>query len=172
MNERNKAATFQGNPLTLVGDEIKVGDKAPDFTVLQNDLSPATLSDYSGKVLILALVPSLDTPVCDMEVRRFNSGVAALGDDIKILTVSMDLPFAQARWCGAAGVEAVQTLSDHRDASLGKGYGALIKELRLLTRAVFVIDRNGTIKHAEYVKEITEEPDYAAALDAAKAALN
>ena len=172
MNERNEAATFQGNPLTLVGDEIKVGDKAPDFTVLQNDLSPATLSDYAGKVLILALVPSLDTPVCDMEVRRFNSEAAALSDDIKILTVSMDLPFAQARWCGAAGVEAVQTLSDHRDASLGKGYGALIKELRLLTRAVFVVDRDGAIKHAEYVKEITEEPDYAAALDAAKAALN
>ncbi len=172
MIERNEAATFQGNPLTLVGDEIKVGDKAPDFTLIQNDLAPATLSDYAGKVLILALVPSLDTPVCDIEVRRFNSEAAALGDDIRILTVSMDLPFAQARWCGAAGVEAVQTLSDHRDASLGKGYGALIKELRLLTRAVFVIDRNGTIKYTEYVKEITEEPDYAAALDAAKAALH
>ena len=172
MNERNEAATFQGNPLTLVGDEIKVGDKAPDFTVLQNDLSPATLSDYADKVLILTLVPSLDTPVCDMEVRRFNSEAAALGDDIKILTVSMDLPFAQARWCGAAGVEAVETLSDHRDASLGKKYGALIKELQLLTRAVFVIDRDGAIKYAEYVKEITEEPDYAAALDAAKAVLN
>ena len=171
MSERNEAATFQGNPLTLVGDEIKVGDRAPDFTVLKNDLSPAALSDYSGKVLILALVPSLDTPVCDMEVRRFNSEAAALGDDIRILTFSMDLPFAQARWCGAAGVEAVQTLSDHRDASLGKGYGALIKELRLLTRAVFVVDRDSTIKYAEYVKEITEEPDYAAALDAAKAAL-
>ncbi|MEA3546650.1 MAG: thiol peroxidase [Thermodesulfobacteriota bacterium] len=172
MSERNEAATFQGNPLTLVEKEIKVGDKAPDFTVLQNDLSPATLSDYDGKVLILALVPSLDTPVCDMEVRRFNNEAAALGDDIRILTVSMDLPFAQARWCGAAGVEAVQTLSDHRNASLGEGYGALIKELRLLTRAVFVIDRDRTIKHAEYVKEITEEPDYAAALDAAKAALS
>lgn len=171
MSERNEAATFQGNPLTLVGDEIKVGDRAPDFTVLQNDLSPVTLSDYKGKVLILLLVPSLDTPVCDMEVRRFNSESAALGDDIRILTVSMDLPFAQARWCGAAGIEAVQTLSDHKDASLGEGYGALIKELRLLTRAVFVIDRDGTVKYAEYVKEITEEPDYAAALDAAKATL-
>jgi len=171
MSERNGAATFLGNPLTLVGDEINVGDKAPDFTVTQNDLSPVGMAEFSGKVLILALVPSLDTPVCDTETRRFNTEAAALGEDVKILTVSMDLPFAQERWCGAAGVEAVQTLSDHKDASMGEAYGALIKELRLLTRAVFVVDREGTVTYAQYVTEISEEPDYDAALAAAKAAV-
>jgi len=168
MSERSGAATFQGNPLTLVGAEIKVGDKAPDFSVLANDLSPAALADYAGKVLIIAAVPSLDTPVCDVETRRFNTEAAALGDDIKILTLSMDLPFAQGRWCGAAGVEAVQTLSDHKDASFGEGYGVLIKELRLLSRAVFVVGRDGKVAYAQYVAEITEEPDYASALDAAR----
>ena len=169
MKERKEAATFMGNPLTLVGDEIKVGDKAPDFTLLKNDLSPTTMTDFAGKVLILTLVPSLDTPVCDTETRRFNSEAAALGEDVAILAVSMDLPFAQGRWCGAAGVEAVVTLSDHRDASMGAAYGALIKELRLLSRAVIVVDRNGVVTYAQYVKEISEEPDYDAALAAAKA---
>ncbi len=170
MTERSGVITFMGDPLTLVGDEVKVGDKAPDFTLLKNDLSPASLADYAGKVLILTLVPSLDTPVCDTETRRFNSEAAALGDDVAILAVSMDLPFAQGRWCGAAGVDAVETLSDHRDASMGEAYGALIKELRLLSRVVLVIDRQGTITYVQYVKEITEEPDYEAALAAAKAA--
>lgn len=168
MSERNGAATFQGNPLTLVGPEIKVGDSAPDFGLVANDLSPASLGDYAGKVLIIASVPSLDTPVCDMETRRFNTEAAALGDDVKILTISMDLPFAQARWCGAAGVVAVQTLSDHKDASFGEGWGTLIKELRLLTRAVFVVGKDGKVAYVQYVSEITEEPDYAAALAAAK----
>ena len=171
MNERQEAATFMGNPLTLVGDEVKVGDKAPDFSLLKNDLSPATLADYAGKVVVLVLVPSLDTPVCDTETRRFNEEAAALGDDVAILAVSMDLPFAQARWCGAAGVEAVETLSDHKDASMGPAYGALIKELRLLSRVVIVVGRDGVVSHAEYLKEITEEPDYDAALAAAKAAV-
>lgn len=169
MSERNGAATFQGNPLTLVGPEIKVGDAAPDFALVANDLSPVTLADYAGKVLVIAAVPSLDTPVCDMETRRFNNEAAALGDDVKILAVSMDLPFAQARWCGAAGVEAVQTLSDHRDASFGEGWGSLIKELRLLTRAVFVVGKDGKVAYVQYLKEITEEPDYDAALAATKA---
>lgn len=168
MSEGNGAATFQGNPLTLVGSELKAGDKAPDFGLVANDLSPATLADFEGKVLVIASVPSLDTPVCDMETRRFNSEAAALGDDVQILAVSMDLPFAQARWCGAAGVEAVKTLSDHKDASFGEGWGALIKELRLLTRAVFVVGKDGVVAHAQYVTEITEEPDYDAALEAAK----
>ena len=168
MNERNGAATFQGNPLTLAGTELKAGDTAPDFTVTGNDLAPVTLADYKGKVLIVASVPSLDTPVCDMETRRFNTEAAALGDDVAILTVSMDLPFAQARWCGAAGVKAVTTVSDHKDASFGLGWGALIKELRLLTRAVFVLDREGTVTYVQYLKEITEEPDYDAALAAAR----
>jgi thiol peroxidase len=168
MSERNGAATFLGNPLTLVGDEVKVGDKAPDFTLLKNDLSPASMADFAGKVLILTLVPSLDTPVCDTETRRFNSEAGALGEDVAILAVSMDLPFAQERWCGAAGVEAVETLSDHRDASMGEAYGALIKELRLLSRVVLVVDRAGIVTYVQYVKEISEEPDYDAALAAAK----
>lgn len=168
MSERSGVATFKGNPLTLIGPEIKVGDKAPEFSALANDLSPASLADYAGKVLIVAAVPSLDTPVCDIETRRFNTEAAALGDDIKILTLSMDLPFAQARWCGSAGVEAVQTLSDHKDASFAEGYGVLIKELRLLSRAVFVIGRDGVVAYVQYVPEVTDEPDYAAALAAAK----
>ena len=168
MIERTGIITFQGNPLTLMGPEIKVGDNAPDFTVSANDLSPVTLADYAGKVLIIAAVPSLDTPVCDTETRRFNVEAAALGDDVKILTVSMDLPFAQARWCGAAGIEAVQTLSDHAGASFGENWGTLIKELRLLTRAVFVVDKDGKVEYVEYLKEITEEPNYEAALNVAR----
>jgi thiol peroxidase len=164
MGERTGIITFKGNPLTLIGPEIKVGDTAPDFTVTTNDLAPATLSDFSGKVLVIASVPSLDTPVCDMETRRFNTEATELGDDVKILTVSMDLPFAQARWCGQAGIEAVQTLSDHAQASFGENWGTLIKELRLLTRAVFVVGKDGKIAYVEYLKEITEEPDYDAAL--------
>ncbi len=168
MTERTGIITFQGNPLTLIGTEVKVGDKAPAFTVAANDLSPVTLSDYEGKVLIIAAVPSLDTPVCDMETRRFNNEAASLGEDIKVLTVSMDLPFAQARWCGAAGIDAVQTLSDHASASFGENWGTLIKELRLLTRAVFVVGKDGKVEYVQYLKEITEEPDYEAALEAAR----
>lgn len=168
MSERTGTITFEGNPLTLIGPEIKVGDTAPDFTVTANDLSPVSLADFSGKVLVIAAVPSLDTPVCDMETRRFNTEAASLGDDVKILTVSMDLPFAQARWCGAGGIEAVQTLSDHKEASFGQNWGTLIKELRLLTRAVFVVGKDGKIEYVEYLKEITEEPDYEGALAAVR----
>jgi thiol peroxidase len=168
MPERTDAVTMKGNPLTLVGAEVKVGDPAPDFTVLDNDLSPATLSDYRGKVCIVSSVPSLDTPVCDMETRRFNTEADRLGGDVAVLTVSMDLPFAQKRWCGAAGVENVVTLSDHRDADFGNAWGLLIKELRLLARAVYVVDREGTVRHAQVVKEIAEEPDYDAVLEAVR----
>lgn len=166
MTERSGAVTFQGNPLTLLGNEVRPGDKAPDFAALDNSLAPVNLSSYSGKVLVLSSVPSLDTPVCDMETRRFNSEAAGLGSDVVILTISMDLPFAQKRWCGAAGVSHVTTLSDHKDASFGMNYGVLIKELRLLARAVFVVDRSGTVRYVELVKEITHEPDYDAALKA------
>lgn len=169
--ERTGIITFKGNGLTLVGTPAGVGDKAPAFTVLANDLSPRTPADYKGKVLIISAVPSLDTGVCDMETRRFNQEAASLGDDVKILTISCDLPFAQARWCGAAGVQAVETLSDHKDLSFGMAYGVVIKELRLLTRAVFVVDRNGIITHAQIVPEVTTEPDYAGAISAAKKAL-
>ncbi len=169
MNERAGAVTMQGNPLTLLGRERKVGDSAPDVEVLDNDLSPVQISSFQGKVCIISTVPSLDTPVCDMETRRFNEEAGQLGSDVVILTVSMDLPFAQKRWCGAAGIDKVVTLSDHRDASFGEDYGVLIKELRLLARAVFVVDKGGVIQYIQLVKEITQEPDYDAVLDAVKA---
>jgi thiol peroxidase len=138
---------------------------APDFVVLDNNLSPVKFSSFRGKTCILSSVPSLDTPVCDMETRKFNEEAGRLGSDVAILTVSMDLPFAQKRWCAAAGVDKVQTLSDHRDASFGTSYGVLIKELRLLARAVFLVDRKGIIQYIQLVKEVTKEPDYEAALN-------
>jgi thiol peroxidase len=168
MQERKAIITVKGDPLTLLGPDINVGDQAPDFEVLDGDLSPVKLSAYKGKVCIISSVPSLDTPVCDIMTRRFNEAAEALGDDIVILTISMDLPFAQKRWCGAAGVECVQTLSDHRDAAFGQAFGLLIKELRLLARAVFVVDKQGVIRYKEIVSELTEEPNYDAALEAAK----
>ena len=166
MAERSGAVEFKGNPLTLIGNEVKVGDKAPDFEVLDNNLSPVKLSAYAGKVVVISSVPSLDTPVCDMETREFNKRAGKLGDGVAMLTISMDLPFAQARWCGAAGVSHVTTLSDYRDANFGMTYGLLIRELRLLARAVLVVDRKGTIRYMELVKEVTNEPNYDAALDA------
>jgi len=168
MAERKGLVTLKGNPVTLTGHEVKAGDAAPDATLLANDLSEVKLSGYRGKVVILSVVPSLDTPVCDRQTRRFNEEAAALGPDVVILTVSMDLPFAQARWCGAAGISAVRTLSDHRDAAFGKAYGVLIDGLRLLARSIFVIDREGTVRYVQVVKEIATEPDYDAALAAAK----
>lgn len=171
MQERTGVITMKGNPLTLIGDEVRVGERAPDFTVLAGNLSEAHLADYYGKVLVLASVPSLDTSVCDMETRRFNQEASQLGEDVQILVISMDLPFAQQRWCGAAGIDRVQTLSDHRDASFGLAYGVLIKELRLLARAVFVVDRDGIIRYTELVKEQATEPNYTAVLDAVRNAL-
>ena len=168
MDERTGIVTMKGNPLTLVGKELIEGNSAPDFEVLDNDLSPVVLSSFRWKVCVLSSVPSLDTPVCDMETRRFNEEAGNLNPDVKILTISMDLPFAQKRWCGAAGVENVVTLSDHRTAAFGNAYGILIKDLRLHARAVFVVDREGTVQYVQLVKEITEEPDYDAVLSAAK----
>jgi thiol peroxidase len=168
MEERTGLVTMKGNPLTLLGPELNVGDKAPDFEALDTDLSPVRFSPYKGKVCVIASVPSLDTPVCDMETRRFNQEAGDLGPDVVILTISMDLPFAQKRWCGAAGVDKLITLSDHRDASFGTAYGVLIKELRLLARSVFVVDREGVIRYVELVKELTEEPRYDAVLGAVK----
>ena len=168
MDERTGLITFQGNPLTLLGSEVKVGDDAPDVELLDNELNPVKLSSLKGKVAVLVAVPSLDTPVCDVETRRFNEEAASLGDDVAVVAVSMDLPFAQARWCGAAGIENVQTLSDHRDAAFGTAYGVLIKELRLLARAVFVVDRDGDVRYVQLVNEVTDEPDYEAALAAVR----
>ena len=161
--------TFGGKPVTLLGNEVKVGDKAPNFSVLANDRSEVTLNDTAGQVRLLVSVPSLDTGVCDAEVRRFNQEAVNLGN-VKVLTVSVDLPFAQKRWCGAAGVENVQTLSDHRDLSFGEAYGVVMQEHRLLARAVFVVDSNDTVTYVEYVSEATNHPNYEAALEAAKAA--
>ena len=171
MKERTGVITMKGRPLTLVGDETKVGQPAPDFEALANDLSPVKLSSFRGKVCIISSVPSLDTPVCDAQTRRFNEEAEKLGDDVVVLTISMDLPFAQKRWCGAAGVENVQTLSDHREGSFGAAYGVLIKELRLLARAVFVVDKEGSVRHSQIVPEITDHPDYDAVLMAAREAL-
>ncbi len=164
-------ATFQGNPLTVIGPRLKVGDSAPAFSLLANDLGAVALSDSAGKVRLISVVPSLDTPVCDLQTRTFNRQLDALGDGVAGYTVSADLPFAQARWCGAAGVARMKTLSDHRDMSFGDAYGTHIKELRLEARAVFVVDAAGVIQYVEYVPEVTNAPDYDAALAAVKALL-
>jgi len=168
MAERKDVIKFKGNPLTLVGNELKVGDRVPDAEVLANDLSPVKLSGFGGKVCVICTVPSLDTPVCDIQTRKFNEQAASLGNDVVVLTVSMDLPFAQKRWCGAANVKNVQTLSDHAKAEFGTEFGVLIKELRLLARTVFVVDKEGIIRYIEIVDEVTNEPNYEAALTAAK----
>ncbi len=168
MKERKGIITMKGQPLTLLGSGLKVGGPAPDFEVLANDLSPVKLSSFRGKVCIISSVPSLDTSVCDTMTRRFNEEAGSLGDDIVVLTISMDLPFAQKRWCGAAGVKNVQTLSDHRDASFGTVFGVLIKELRLLARAVFVVDKTGIVRDVQVVNELTNEPDYEAVLKVVK----
>lgn len=160
--------TFKNKPVTLLGNEVKVGDKAPDFTVLANDLSPVTLKDSEGKIRLFATVPSLDTGVCDAETRRFNEEASKLGEDVVVYTVSVDLPFAQKRWCGAAGIDRVITVSDHKDLSFGKAYGVAIEELRLLARAVFVVDREGVVRYVEYVSETTNHPNYEAAIAAVK----
>ena len=163
--ERRGVVTFKGNPLTLIGPTVKVGSPAPDFQVVTLDLSPASLATFKGKTLLISVVPSLDTPVCDAQTRRFNQEAAKL-PTVEILTISMDLPFAQKRWCGAAGVDRVKVLSDHRDASFGTSYGVLIKELRILSRSIFVVDGKGTVRYVEYVPEITSHPNYDAALAA------
>ncbi|MBI5593408.1 MAG: thiol peroxidase [Deltaproteobacteria bacterium] len=168
MTEHPGAITMRGNPLTLVGELPEVGQAAPDFEVLDNNLTPVKLSSFKGKICIIASVPSLDTPVCDIETRRFNTEAAKLSADVAILTISMDLPFAQKRWCGAAGIDKVITLSDHRGAEFGTAFGLIIKELRLLARAVFVIDKNGIVRMVQLVKEVAQEPDYAAVLSAVK----
>lgn len=171
MNERSGVITFKGNPMTLLGTELKVGDKAPDFNVVDTALTPVSLATHAGKIRIISAVPSLDTPVCDTETRRFNQEAAALPENVVVLTISLDLPFAQKRWCGAAGIERVVTLSDYRDRSFGQNYGVLIKELLLLSRCVFVVDAQGIIRYIQQVPEVTSEPDYAAVVAAAKALL-
>ncbi|MGH9394178.1 MAG: thiol peroxidase [Terriglobales bacterium] len=171
LTERPKATTMRGNPLTLLGPERKAGDALHDFTVVDNGLKPVTAADTAGHVRIFSVVPSLDTPVCDLQTRRFNEEAGKLGDKVKVLTVSMDLPFAQKRWCGAAGATHVQTLSDYQSGSFGQAMGTLIKELRLESRAIFVVDAQGVIRYVQYVPEIADAPDYEAALAAARGLL-
>jgi thioredoxin-dependent peroxiredoxin len=167
--ERQGATTLKGKPLTLVGPELKTGDPAPEFNVVDNGLQPVTLASTGANVRIVSVVPSLDTPVCDAQTKRFNEAAAGL-PGVDILTVSMDLPFAQKRWCGAFGVDNIKMLSDHKDGSFGSNYGTLIKELRIESRAIFVIDRENKLRHVEYVKEVADFPNYEAALAAARSA--
>ncbi len=167
--ERPGATTFKGSPLTLIGPQLKVGDKAPDFEALDVSLQPVNLAKTQGSVRIFSVVPSLDTPVCDAQTKRFNDEMESL-EGVEVYTVSMDLPFAQKRWCGQFGVDRVKMLSDHRTGSFGHNYGTLIKELRMESRAIFVVDRDNTIRHAEYVTEMADHPNYEAAVEAARAA--
>ncbi|WP_040229195.1 thiol peroxidase [Bhargavaea cecembensis] len=160
--------TFQKNPVTLLGTEVKVGDQAPDFTVLKNDLSPFTLKDTEGKVRLISVIPSIDTGVCSTQTKRFNEEVTGLGDDVAVLTISVDLPFAQARWKATEGLDNAVALSDHRDLSFGTAYGTVMKEMRLLARSVFVIDQEGKVTYVEYVPEGTDHPDYDKAIEAVK----
>lgn len=166
--EERKIITFLGNTLTLIGNEIKIGQIAPDFTVLDKDFKEITLKDFSGKIKIISVTPSLDTPVCNMQARKFNDMALKLGKDIVILNISMDLPFAIDRFCNSTGVDKIIVLSDHRDASFGLNYGVLIKELRLLARSIFIIDKNDIIRYIEIVPEITQEPNYEKALEELK----
>ena len=168
--ERPGATTLKGNPLTLIGPQLKPGDRAPDFNVVDQALKPVTLKDTGHNVRIISVVPSLDTPVCDAQTRKFNLAAANL-PGVDIITVSVDLPFAQTRWCGAFGVDKVKMLSDYQDVSFGTNYGTLIKELRIESRAIFVLDRGNVIRYVEYVKEVADSPNHDAALAAAREAV-
>ena len=171
MEERTGVTSFKGNPVTLLGPELKVGDKAPDFQLVTTALESVSLADFAGKTKIISAVPSLDTPVCDAETRRFNVEAAKLGDKVEIITVSLDLPFAQKRWCGAAGIDKVKVVSDYYDRSFSQAFGTLIKELHLSSRAIFVVDDKDVVRYVEYVPEVTTHPDYERALAAVKALL-
>ena len=168
--ERQGATTLQGNPLTLVGPELKAGDRAPDFETVDSGMQPVNLAKTGENVRIFSVVPSLDTPVCDAQTKRFEDAAGKM-KGIDIYTISMDLPFAQKRWCSTFGVDKIKMLSDHRSGSFGEHYGTLIKELRIESRAIFVIGKDNKILHAEYVKEVANHPDYETALNAAKAGL-
>ena len=160
---------MRGNPLTLIGPALAAGQKAPDFKLVDNSLKDVTLADTGSQVRIISVVPSLDTPVCDAQTKRFNEEAAKL-PGVSIISISMDLPFAQKRWCGAFGVDKIKMLSDHRDGNFGSSYGTLIKDLRIESRAIFVLDKSNVIRHVEYVKEVADHPDYDTALAAAKSA--
>lgn len=166
--ERPGGVTFKGNPMTLIGPELHVGDKAPDFTLIDNGMQPVALSASAGKTRLISVVPSLDTPVCAVQTKRFNEEAAKLPENVVVYTVSVDLPMAQKRFCGAEGTTKITALSDYRQRSFGEAYGVLIKELMLLARSIFVVGPDGVLKHVEYVKEVAEHPDYDKALAAVK----
>ena len=170
MAERTGELTFKGSPLTLVGPRLQPGDTAPDFTLVGTDLTPKTLSDAKGKAVLLSVVPSLDTSVCDAQTRKVSEEIGKLGADVVCFTVSADLPFAQARWCGGAGVDNLICASDHMDMNFGDAYGTHIKEWRMDSRAMFVVGKDGKITYCEYVPEVAQHPDYDAALGALKEA--
>jgi thiol peroxidase len=173
MQKRTGAVTFKGNPMTLAGPQIQAGDKAPDFKCARDATATVSLADSAGKARMFSVVPSLDTPVCSMQTRTFDKGLAELGDKVACFTVSLDTPFAQKRFCGEASIQSMQTLSDQHDGSFGKNYGVLLEGLAvpLLTRAVFIVGKDNTVKYVEYVPEVTHEPNYDAALKALKAAV-
>ncbi|CAH8715852.1 thiol peroxidase [Paenibacillus thiaminolyticus] len=168
-NERQ--ATLKGNPITLVGPELKAGDKAPEFQLNKSLTEVAGLNDFAGKIKLISVVPSIDTGVCDAQTRRFNEEAGKLGGNVVVLTVSADLPFAQARWCGAAGVDNVVMLSDYKGNTFGEAYGVLIKELQLDMRSIFVVDTDNTIRYVEVLGEMTEHPNYEKAVEAVKSLL-
>ncbi len=171
MKERVGAVILRDKQLTVLGDQLEVGQAAPEFTLTANDWSEVTLADSAGKVRLISVVPSLETSVCDMQTRRFNEEAAGLSEDVVVLTVSADLPYTQRRWCGAAGVERVQTLSDHHDMNFGNAYGTHIKEMRLEQRSVFVVDRDGKVVYVQYLEQFGQQPDYDAALAAVRTAV-
>ena len=166
LNERSGIVTFKGNPLTLEGSEVNIGDAAPDFTAVNNGLEPVKLSDFKGRVVLLSVAPSLDTAVCDLQAKRFNKMVAEVSEDVVILNISLDLPFANARWCGATDSEKIVTLSDYKEREFGLSYGVLIKELKLLARSIWVVDKDGKLAYNEIVPETVNEPNYDKALEA------
>lgn len=168
VQERPNIVSFRGNPLTLLGPDLQVGEKAPNFRVIDTDLNPVTLNDFAGKVLLISVTPSLDTPVCDMQGRRFNELAVNLSEDVVVVNISVDLPFAQKRWCGANNIERIKVLSDYQDRDFGLKYGVLIKELKLLARSVWIIDKDGVIRYKQIVPEVTNEPDYDDAMKALK----
>ncbi|NIT13966.1 MAG: thiol peroxidase [Candidatus Dadabacteria bacterium] len=168
---RKNAVTLRGNPLTLVGPELKAGDKAPDFSVNKNLNETLSLEDLGDGIKIFNVIISVDTPVCDKQTRKFNEEAANLGDGVEIVTFSADLPFALNRYCGAAGIDKVITVSDYKNHSFAEAYGVLIDEFKLLSRAIFVVDKDNVIRHAEYVSEVSEEPDYEIALEAVNSLL-
>jgi len=170
---RQGAVTFKGNPMTLAGDEVKAGQPAPSFTmhVFEGGIKPVTLADLKGKPSFISVVPSLDTPVCQLQTKKFNEQLSALGDKVNAWTVSLDLPFAMNRFCGAESIKNMRAVSDYQDRTFGKNWGMLIEELKILARGAFVLDKDGKVVYAETVKEVASEPNYAAALQALNAQL-